>query len=73
MNNRPRQLFLRKVRVGLTPRSALLRTRLQNGAIVEGYNRNGYGDAGFICSEIRWSRSCATCSIFLEPVKSSSM
>lgn len=46
MNSRSRQLFLRKVRVGLTPRSALLRTRLQNGAIVEGYNRNGYGGRG---------------------------
>ncbi len=46
MNNGSRQLFLRKVRVALTPRSALLRTRLQNGAIVEGYNRAGYGGRG---------------------------
>ncbi|MGB8723700.1 MAG: FkbM family methyltransferase [Terriglobales bacterium] len=46
MNNGPRQLFLRKVRVALTPRSALLRTRLQNGAIIEGYNRAGYGGRG---------------------------
>jgi FkbM family methyltransferase len=44
MNNG--QVFLRKVRVALTPRSALLRTRLQNGAIVEGYNRPGYGGRG---------------------------
>jgi FkbM family methyltransferase len=39
-------MFLKKVRVALTPRSALLRTRLQNGAIVEGYNRAGYGGRG---------------------------
>jgi FkbM family methyltransferase len=45
-NNRGSQLLLRKVRVALTPRSALLRTRLQNGAIVEGYNRPGYGGRG---------------------------
>ncbi|HEV2731853.1 MAG TPA: hypothetical protein VGV15_17620, partial [Terriglobales bacterium] len=45
MNNGPGQ-FLKKVRVALTPRSALLRTRLQNGAIVEGYNRAGYGGRG---------------------------
>lgn len=39
-------MFLRKFRVALTPRSALLRTRLQNGAIVESYNRAGYGGRG---------------------------
>jgi len=38
--------LLKKVRVALTPPSALLRTRLQNGAIVEGYNRSGYGGRG---------------------------
>lgn len=46
MNNEPSQSFLRKVRVALTPRSAILRTRLQNGAIVEGYNRPGHGGRG---------------------------
>lgn len=45
MDNSP-ELFFRKVRVALTPRSALLRTRLQNGATVEGYNRAGYGGRG---------------------------
>jgi len=39
-------VFLKKLRVALTPRSVLLRTRLQNGAIVEGYNRAGYGGRG---------------------------
>jgi FkbM family methyltransferase len=46
MNNRGSRFFLRRVRVALTPRSALLRTRLQNGAIIEGYNREGYGGRG---------------------------
>jgi FkbM family methyltransferase len=45
MNNGPRQ-FLKKVRVALTPRSALLRTKLRNGAVVEGQNRPGYGGRG---------------------------
>jgi len=45
MNNGPRQ-FLRKTCIALTPRSALLRTKLQNGAVVEGYNRPGYGGRG---------------------------
>jgi FkbM family methyltransferase len=37
------QLFLRKVRVALTPRQWLLRTRLACGATVCGQNRAGYG------------------------------
>jgi len=45
MNNGPRQFF-RKVRIALTPHSALLRTKLQNGALVEGYNRPGHGGRG---------------------------
>ena len=39
-------MFFKKVRAALTPRSALLRTKLQNGAIVEGYNRAGHGGRG---------------------------
>jgi FkbM family methyltransferase len=46
LNSGRGQMFLKKVRVALTPRSALLRTRLQNGAIVQGYNRAGYGGRG---------------------------
>jgi len=45
INNGPGR-FLRKVRIALTPRSALLRTKLQNGALVEGYNRPGHGGRG---------------------------
>lgn len=38
--------FLRKVRVALTPRNRLLKTRLSNGAIIYGKNRAGYGGRG---------------------------
>jgi FkbM family methyltransferase len=40
------QLFLRKVRVALTPRHWLLKTRLANGGVVFGQNRPGYGGRG---------------------------
>lgn len=46
MSHTQPQVFLRKMRVALTPRSAILRTRLNNGALVEGYNRAGYGGRG---------------------------
>lgn len=46
MNYRPVQLFLRKLRIAVTPPSALLLTRLRNGAMVAGYNRPGYGGRG---------------------------
>jgi FkbM family methyltransferase len=36
----------RQLRVALTPRSALLKARLANGAIVYGHNRPGYGGRG---------------------------
>lgn len=39
-------LFLRKVRVALTPRSWLLKARLSNGAVVFGQNRPGFGGRG---------------------------
>jgi len=39
-------LFFRKVRLALTPRTSILRTRLANGAVVSGYNREGFGGRG---------------------------
>jgi FkbM family methyltransferase len=39
-------IFLRKVRVALTPRHWLLQTQLANGAIIRGQNRAGYGGRG---------------------------
>lgn len=38
--------ILRKIRVALTPRSGLLKTKLSNGLIVYGRNRTGYGGRG---------------------------
>ena len=40
------KLLLKKMRLALTPRSALVRTRLENGAIVAGYNGAGFGGRG---------------------------
>jgi FkbM family methyltransferase len=40
------QQWLRKVRVALTPRNWLLKTKLANGALVYGRNRPGYGGRG---------------------------
>jgi len=40
------KIFLRKVRVALTPRDWLLQTPLANGATVSGRNRAGYGGRG---------------------------
>jgi FkbM family methyltransferase len=40
------KLLLRKIRVALTPRSWLLKTRLSNGALVRGSNRPGHGGRG---------------------------
>ncbi len=39
-------VLMRKARVALTPRNWLLKTRLSNGALVFGKNRNGYGGRG---------------------------
>ncbi len=40
------QEFLRKVRVALTPHDWLLKSRLDNGAVVYGKNRAGFGGRG---------------------------
>jgi FkbM family methyltransferase len=39
-------IFFRKVRVALTPRHWLLKTRLAGGAVVSGQNRPGFGGRG---------------------------
>ena len=39
-------IFLKKIRVALTPREWLLKTKLSNGAVVYGKNRAGYGGRG---------------------------
>lgn len=40
------KVLLRKIRVALSPREWLLKTRLANGAIVYGKNRKGFGGRG---------------------------
>ncbi|RLE24380.1 MAG: hypothetical protein DRJ65_09960 [Acidobacteria bacterium] len=40
------RLLLRKIRVAITPRRWLLKTRLANGAVVFGKNRAGFGGRG---------------------------
>lgn len=39
-------VFLRKARIAVTPRSSWLTTRLDNGTLVSGRNRPGYGGRG---------------------------
>ena len=40
------RIFMRKVRVALTPRNWFLKTKLSNGAVISGKNRSGYGGRG---------------------------
>jgi FkbM family methyltransferase len=42
--------LLRKVRIALTPRDRLLKSRLSNGAVVYGKNRTGFGGRGVFVS-----------------------
>jgi FkbM family methyltransferase len=65
--NKSGRLFLRKVRVALTPGSVLLRTRLQNGAVVEGYNRAGYGGRGVYVFGDSLEPELCNLQHFLEP------
>jgi FkbM family methyltransferase len=59
--------LLRKARVALTPESTLLRTRLQNGAIVEGYNRAGFGGRGVYIHGDSLEPELASLGVFLRP------
>jgi FkbM family methyltransferase len=59
--------FFRKVRVALTPSSRRLRTRLSNGAIVEGYNRPGYGGRGIYIHGEALEPELAALDAFLHP------
>ena len=59
--------FLRKARVALTPRSFLLQTRLENGAIVSGYNRAGYGGRGIYIYRDALEPELAALRKFLKP------
>jgi FkbM family methyltransferase len=60
-------VFLRKVRVAVTPRSWLLRTRLENGALVAGRNRAGWGGRGIYVFRDALEPELASLSLFLKP------
>jgi FkbM family methyltransferase len=60
-------VFLRKVRVVVTPRSWLLRTRLENGALIAGYNRAGWGGRGVYIFRDALEPELASLSCFVKP------
>lgn len=60
-------IFLRKVRVAVTPRNWLLRTRLANGALVAGYNRAGWGGRGIYIFRDALEPELASLGYLLEP------
>jgi len=59
-------IFFRKVRVALTPRNWLLRTQLENGALVTGYNRAGWGGRGVYIFRDALEPELASLSRFLK-------
>lgn len=59
-------IFLRKIRVAVTPRNWLLRTRLENGALVAGYNRAGWGGRGIYIFRDALEPELASLSRFLK-------
>jgi FkbM family methyltransferase len=63
MNN----VLLRKVRVAVTPRNWLLRTQLENGALIAGYNRAGWGGRGIYIFRDALEPELTTLGRFLEP------
>jgi FkbM family methyltransferase len=60
-------ILLRKLRIAITPRSWLLRTRLENGALVAGYNRAGWGGRGVYIFRDALEPELASLGRFLEP------
>jgi FkbM family methyltransferase len=60
-------VLLRKVRVAVTPRNWLLRTRLENGALVAGYNRPGWGGRGIYIYRDALEPELASLGHFLHP------
>ena len=60
-------LFLRKLRLAVTPRNWLLRTRLANGSVVAGYNRAGWGGRGIYIFRDALEPELASLDRFLKP------
>lgn len=67
MNVSRNKLFLKKVRIALTPRSSFLRTRLENGAVIAGYNREGCGGRGVYLYGDAIEPELASLQYFLKP------
>lgn len=61
------KLLLRKIRVALTPRGSLLKTRLSNGAVVYGRNRAGHGGRGVYVFRDALEPELAHLESFLQP------
>ena len=59
--------ILRQIRVALTPRAWVLRSRLENGAVVYGENRHGYGGRGVYVFRDNIEPELAVLDRFLEP------
>jgi FkbM family methyltransferase len=59
--------FLRKARIALTPRNWLLRTRLDNGVLVAGLNRPGWGGRGVYLFGDMLEPELAALSHFVKP------
>lgn len=60
-------VFYRKVRVVVTPRNWVLRTRLENGALVTGYNRAGWGGRGIYIYRDALEPELAALNRFVKP------
>jgi FkbM family methyltransferase len=60
-------LFLRKIRLALTPRNSILQTRLANGAVVTGYNREGFGGRGAYLFRDHLEPELSSLECFLRP------
>jgi FkbM family methyltransferase len=60
-------VILRKARIALTPASALLQSQLENGALVAGYNKEGYGGRGVYLYRDYIEPELAALQHFLQP------
>lgn len=60
-------MFLRKARMALTPSSSLLWSQLENGSVVAGYNREGYGGRGVYLHRDWIEPELAALQHFLKP------
>jgi FkbM family methyltransferase len=60
-------IILRKARIALTPSSSLLWSQLENGSVIAGYNREGYGGRGVYLHRDWIEPELAALQHFLKP------